>query len=333
MQLPKRLNERILVLLTIAVIGPAQAQMFKDGHLESLYRADRLVEVEKLGAQRLAAQADDPQAVLALAIGALRGNDAGRRKAAIGHAETCLQKQPKAAPCHYALGVVLGVQAMSEGLLKMAGSASRVRESLAEALALEPAWFPARSAVVEFYLLAPGVIGGSTAKAQDTARAAAQPEQVRALEGRLALQDKQFERALQWFAEVRPGGDAALDEDLLAWTQGAAFGLLNEGQGQKARPTFERLRKERPDDAMPLFGLARLEADAGRHAEALPMFERCARLKGADRLPLDYRSGISLQALGQKDAARAAFGRFVKAGKGSSTALDDAKKRLAQLDG
>ena len=319
--------------LVMAATAPAQAQMFKDGQLESLYRADRLAEVEKLGAQRLATQADDAQAVLAVAVGALRSNDAGRRKAAIGHAETCLQKQPKAAPCQYALGVVLGVQAMSEGLLKMAGSAGRVRESLVEALSLEPTWFPARSAVVEFYLLAPGVIGGSTSKAQETARAAARPEQVRALEGRLALQDKQFERALQWLGEVRTGGDAALEEDLLAWMQGAAFGLLNEGQADKARPTFERLRKERPDDAPPLFGLARVEAEAGRHVEALAMFERCAALKGADRLPLDYRSGISLAALGRKDAARAALTRFVKAGKGSSAALDDAKKRLAQLEG
>lgn len=321
----------LIASLCLATALPAHAQMFKDPQLESLYRADKLAEVEKLGQQRLAGQADDAQAVLALALGALRSNDAGRRKAAIGHAEGCVQKQPRAAPCHYALGVVLGVQAMSEGLLKMAGSVGRVRESLAEALALEPAWFPARSAVVEFYLVAPGVIGGSLAKAQETARAATRPEQTQALEGRMALQDKKFERALQLLAEVRTGGDGALQEDLLAWTQGAAFGLVNEGQGEKARPTFERLQKEHPESAMPVYGLARLAAEAGRHADALALLERSGKLKGADRLPLDYRSGLSQLALGQKEAAKASLARFVAAGKGSPANLDDAKKRLSQL--
>ena len=321
----------LIASLCLAAALPVHAQMFKDPQFESLYRADNLAEVEKLGQQRVASQADDAQAVLALALGALRSNDAGRRKSAIGHAEGCVQKQPRAAPCHYALGVVLGVQAMSEGLLKMAGSVGRVRESLVEALALEPAWFPARSAVVEFYLVAPGVIGGSTSKAQETARAAARPEQAQALEGRMALQEKKFERALQLLAEVRPGGDGALQEDLLAWTQGAAFGLVNEGQGEMARPTFERLQKEHPENAVPVFGLARLAAEAGRHADALALLERSSKLKGADRLPLDYRNGLSQLALGQKEAAKASLARFVAAGKGSSANLDDAKKRLSQL--
>ena len=321
----------LIASLCLAAALPVHAQMFKDPQFESLYRADKLAEVEKLGQQRVASQADDAQAVLALALGALRSNDAGRRKSAIGHAEGCVQKQPRAAPCHYALGVVLGVQAMSEGLLKMAGSVGRVRESLVEALALEPAWFPARSAVVEFYLVAPGVIGGSASKAQETARAAARPEQAQALEGRMALQEKKFERALQLLAEVRPGGDGALQEDLLVWTQGAAFGLVNEGQGEKARPTFERLQKEHPENAVPVFGLARLAAEAGRHADALALLERSSKLKGADRLPLDYRNGLSQLALGQKEAAKASLARFVAAGKGSSANLDDAKKRLSQI--
>ena len=321
----------LIASLCLAAALPVHAQMFKDPQFESLYRADKLAEVEKLGQQRVASQADDAQAVLALALGALRSNDAGRRKSAIGHAEGCVQKQPRAAPCHYALGVVLGVQAMSEGLLKMAGSVGRVRESLVEALALEPAWFPARSAVVEFYLVAPGVIGGSTSKAQETARAAARPEQAQALEGRMALQEKKFERALQLLAEVRPGGDGALQEDLLAWTQGAAFGLVNEGQGEMARPTCERLQKAHPENAVPVFGLARLAAEAGRHADALALLERSSKLKGADRLPLDYRNGLSQLALGQKEAAKASLARFVAAGKGSSANLDDAKKRLSQL--
>ena len=147
----------------------------------------------------------------------------------------------------------------------------------------------------------------------------------------MTLQAKRSEPLLRQLAEVRPGGDGALQEDLLAWTQGAAFGLVNEGQGEKARPTFERLQKEQPESAMPVYGLARLAAEGGRHADALALLERSSKPKGADRLPLDYRNGLSQQALGQKEAAKASLTRFVATGKGSSANLDDAKKRLAQL--
>jgi Flp pilus assembly protein TadD len=48
---------------------------------------------------------------------------------------------------------------------------------------------------------------------------------------------------------------------------------------------------------------------------------------------VDYRRGIALQELGRKDEARAAYTRFVAAGKGQKAALEDARKRLAELGG
>ena len=309
----------------------APAQVLKEPALDALYGAERFTELDQIAQARLTQRPDDAQAVLATALVALSADDSARRAAAISRAEACLQRAPNAAGCHYALGTVLGVQAMSQGLLKMAGSVGPVKASLLKALELEPAWYPARSAVVEFYLVAPGLIGGSGAKAQETARAAPRPEQARALEARIRLQDEQFEDALKLLAEVRPGSDSALAEDADAWRIAAAFGLLRQGQPDKARPVFERLQKDRPDSAYAPYGLARLQADAGAHAEAVKLLEQCTRLRGAAQLPLDYRLGLSQQALGQVDAARASFKRYVAAGKGEPKSLDDAKKRLGQL--
>lgn len=307
----------------------AQAQMFKDKALDALYATEHWVELDRSATQR--ASADDPQGVLALAIASLRGNDATRRKAALTQAEACLQKQPRSAPCHYALGTVLGVQAMSEGLLKMAGSVGRVRESLAEALAIEPTWYAARSALVEFYLLAPGMIGGSTSKARELAAAASQPEQVRALQARVALQDGKFEQALQGLSDIKQEGDSALVADANGWARAAAFNLINDGKSDKARPYFERLARERPDQALGPYALGRMQAEAGVHDQALKLYEQGARLKGAEEFPFDYRAGLSQLALGQKDVARASLERFVKVGKGSKANLEDARKRLADL--
>jgi tetratricopeptide (TPR) repeat protein len=325
---------KLIAALALGLLSlSSQAQVLAEPELERLRVAERFDELQRLAATRVAAHADDAQAVLALAVAALQGEAAAPRQAAIAAAEACLQRVPKAAPCHWALGSTLGVQAMSEGLMAMAGSAGRVKTELQEALALAPAWWPARSAMVDFYLLAPGLMGGSRSKALELAGAAPRPEQAQALQARVALYDKQPERALTLLSAVNAGTDGGLDEDLRQWAASAAFALLGEGQPAPGRNWFERALRERPADALPAYGLARVLAETGAPAEALPLYERASRGKGAAGLPIAYRQGLALQALGQNDAARAAFQRFVGAGKGPKKSLADARERLAALGG
>ncbi|NRF69014.1 tetratricopeptide repeat protein [Aquincola sp. S2] len=321
----------LLAAALLVLGGAASAQVFRDNALQALLDAERHAELDRIALQRVTAQADDAQAVLALGLSALRGNDAPRREAAIQRAEACLQKAPQAAPCHYALGTVLGVHAMSQGMLKIAASVGTVKESLLQAMTLDPQWYPARSAVVEFYLMAPGFAGGSVAKAQEAARTAAKPEQQQALEARVALHEERFDAALKLLHELRPGADSALADDAAQWAAAAGFGLLKAGRADAARPVFERLLQQRPDQAIGAYGLARVATDANAPAEAVRLLQQSAKLKGAENLPLDYRLGIALQVQGQNDAARAAYDRFIKAGRGARSALDDAKKRLAAL--
>lgn len=314
-----------------ATQAQAQGQMFKDGAMQTLYQAERFDELLRSGQQRLASQPDDAQAVLAVAMVSLSRDDAALRKQALQLAETCVEKQAKAAPCHYAWGVVLGVQAMSEGMFKAARSAGTVRTALGTAHELEPAWYPARGSLVEFYLLAPGMMGGSTSKAAELARAAPAPEQVRALEARIAMSERRFDEALKLLSALPAGLPPALAEDVRSWAVQSALGLTNAGQGAAAQAPLEKLMRENAELAGPAYALARVRAEAGQHEAALQLYEQAARLRGADQLPLGWRVGISLQQLGRNEAAKASFQRFVAAGKGQKSSLDDAKKRLAQL--
>lgn len=311
----------------------AHAQMFKDSALETLHAAGKSGELQRLATQRLAAQADDVQAVLALAVTALAGTEAGPRQTAMARAESCVQRLPQAAACHYALGTVLAVQAMSEGMLKAARSAGTVKTALTQAQALEPAWYPARSALVEFHLVAPGMMGGSAAKAAELAASAPVPEQARALQARVALQDGKAETALSSLTTLLTVPDQDLADDVRQWGAQAAFNLVNNGQAAKAQAFFERLTKERPGHAMGPYGLGRVRTEAGAFDEAVKLFESSASLKGAEILPIDYRKGIALQQAGRNDAARVAYKSFVAAGKGQKSSLDDARKRLDQLGG
>lgn len=307
--------------------------MFSDATLQSLLRQDQPAALQRLARERLAARPDDSQAILALAVGSVDGQDAEARKAAIAHAQACIQAQPQVAACHYALGVVLGVQAMSEGMLQAARSAGTVKAALTQAQALAPGWYPARSALVEFNLLAPALMGGSSARAEELARSAPDPGQARVLQARVDLQKGRDEIALRAASGLLTSSDDAVAEDAAAWGFAAASRLINDGKAALAQPFLEQLAREHPASANGPYGLARVRAAAGEHAEALALYERAARARGAERLPLDYRRGLALQELGRKGEAKAAFSRFVTAGKGYKASLDDARKRLQALDG
>ncbi len=310
-----------------------QAQTFKDAALEALYQADKTDELQRVAQQRLATQPDDAQAVLALVLAALQKDDAGARGKALERAQACAHKQPQSAPCQYGYGVLLGLQAMSDGMVKAARSASTVKAALAAAHEADPAWYPARSALLEFYLMAPGFMGGNTDKAVELARTAPRPEQVTTLQGRLAMQDKKFDVALNAFAALPVAIDPALQPDLRGWSMQAGLGAVSTGQAAKAQSAFERLVRERPGHADGVYGLARVRGELGDWAESLRLYERAATLQGAVHWPVAYRMGIALHKLGRVDEAKAAFQRFISAGKGQKQSLEDARKRLEQLGG
>ena len=310
-----------------------QAQMFKDPALQALHSAGNRAELERLAAQRASAAPDDAQAVLALAVSALGGTDATARQAALARAEACVQRQPQSAACQYALGTVLGVQAIGQGMLKAARSAGTIKSALTRAQALEPGWYPARSALVEFYLVAPGMMGGNVSKAAELAASAPQPEQSRALQARVAMEDGKADALLLLLTPLLTATDPEVASDVRQWASQAAFSLVNNGQAGKAQSFFERLSKDRPGHATGPYGLARVRTEAGALDDAVKLFELSATLKGAETLPIDYRKGIALQQAGHHEAAKAAFKIFVATGKGQKSSLDDARKRLDQLGG
>jgi tetratricopeptide (TPR) repeat protein len=325
---------RLMACATAALMGlTAQAQTFKDPALEALYVADKEADLRRVSVQRVAAQPDDAQAVLGLALSALSLNDPVARKDAIARAEACIARQPKAAPCHYAQGVVLGVHAMSEGMLTMTRSAGTVRDALTTAHEIDPAWYPARGALVEFYAMAPGIMGGSTSKATELAKGAPRPEQASALQARILMLDQKFEPALQALVALPAPLEPALALDVQAWAVQSGLGMISKGQAAKAQPAFERLQRQQPDRSGPAYGLARARAEQGAHEDAIKLYEQAAGLKGGQEWPIAYRIGIAQQQLGRNDAAKASLQRFVSAGKGQKSSLEDARKRLQQLGG
>lgn len=317
----------------LLLAAPAAAQMIKDPALESLYLAERIDELQRVAQQRVAAQPEDSQAVLALALAALERDDAVARGAALQKAQACVDKQPRLAACQYSLGVLLGTQAAAEGMIKAARSAGTVKDALTAAHEADPQWYPARSALLEFHLLAPGLLGGSRSKAEELARGAPRPDQARALEARVALQDKKLQAAMNLLTALPTGLEPALQDDVHGWGAQVGLGLVNDKEPAKAQAWFERMMRERPARASGYYGLARVRGELGDWAQALQLLEQAQDKKGADFWPVRYRMGIAQQQLGRVDAAKASYKAFLAAGKGQKASLEDARKRLDQLGG
>lgn len=319
----------------IATAAPGlAAQPVADPVWAAALKAKRFAEVQTAASARIAARPEDLDAFAALINAALAGNDAAQRSAALLQVESCVQRMPQAAVCHYGVGALLGAQAVNDGMVKAALYAGRIRDAFIKAAALDPSLYAAHSGLVQFYLVAPGMIGGSVAKAGDAARVAAArlPEHAKLLQALVAIERKELAEAERLLAAMAvAAGDDELSNDVAATWAAVGIAHMSAQQPTKARPVFERLVREHPQQAIGHYGLARVHSDAGAWDLALALLERCARLEGADGLPVDYRLGIAWQAKGERNKARGAFTRFVTAGKGSSRSLDDAKKRLTEL--
>jgi len=106
------------------------------------------------------------------AVQALLGKIATEQKdldAAISHFEKAVEAQPKNAEHHYLLGVAYGQQAQKASMFKQASLAGKTKTELETAVSLDPNHVDARWGIMQFYMLAPGFIGGSEDKAIEQA--------------------------------------------------------------------------------------------------------------------------------------------------------------------
>jgi len=323
---------RLLPLALALLAGGAQADLLKDPQWQAWLDAGRTADLQRAAQARAKAQPDDDQAAVALAMAAVDDNDAARMEASLAGLQACVDKRPQAV-CSYALGRVYGQQAMTASLFKMPGLAGKTKEQFVKAVEQDPQLFEARSALVQFYLMAPGFAGGSAAKARELAGEvqARQPDQARLLRFLLAAQDKDWAGAERELAAVKPGDDRVLQRELRNGWMRLGAELIEQKAFPKAKSVFEAVQRDHPQHAAGSYGLARVALETGQPDEALRQLERCRTLEGADRYPLDHRAGLALLAKGDKPGARLALERFVQNKRANPRNVEDARKRLAEL--
>src|ERR1051326_3587896 len=153
------MRRRFAVVVALAVALPLFGQVQQGA---ALFEEGRFEEAKKL----LTPMKNDAEALIVLGKIALAQNDAEG-------AETLLEKavalKPNSAVAHLWLGNAYGSQAQKASIFKQASLAGKTRDEFERAVQLDPNLIDARMGLMDYYSMAPGIVGGSDEKAMQQA--------------------------------------------------------------------------------------------------------------------------------------------------------------------
>jgi tetratricopeptide (TPR) repeat protein len=248
-------------------------------------RAVALFERGDYAAAKVALSSDEGDAVAAYYLGRIAVVE-DRLDDAVRAFERAIRADVRRAEYHAWLGIALGLQARDAGRLRQTQLASRAKGEFERAVALDPLSVSAREGLVQFYSVAPGILGGSGRRAREQAAEIARIDPMR---GHLA-NGIIHERERDYFAAEREYAAAAV----LA-----------------------------PDSAAPLLAMGGLYQRSGRWARAFAAYERVLALRGLalpELLSARYQFGRTGALSGERlaDSERALKQWLAEAPRGTS---------------
>jgi len=296
----------VLMLLSSAVAQTPAEDFIAAGHWK---RARALVE------PRLREHPDDPLANFLMSQIRFAFGD---RDAPLALAEKALALDPHTAKYHRQLAEALGVQAQHANLFQQALLAHRFRKEIDTALALDPRDVQALRDLREYYLLAPGLIGGDRGKAREVV---ARISRIDAAEG--------------FLADNRPADAvAAVPDNYRARIALAAFYSAPAHRNPEAaeKQAREAIRID-PGRVDAYTALAVLYAESGRWSDLDGLLAEAERAVPDDLSPY-YRAADSLAARGAESYRAARYLRkyLSQPPEGNQPTLAEAEKKLARLE-
>ncbi|MDZ7291058.1 MAG: tetratricopeptide repeat protein [candidate division KSB1 bacterium] len=132
-----------------------------------LFQARKFDEAKNFFSDFIKTHPQDARAAYYLGRVSLVDNDFD---AAIEWFERALEIEKDSALCHLWLGRAYGRKAMSANIIKKASLAKKVLAEFEQAVRLAPDNLEARFALLQYYIMAPGIMGGSKGKAREQAQ-------------------------------------------------------------------------------------------------------------------------------------------------------------------
>ncbi|MEO5628324.1 MAG: tetratricopeptide repeat protein [Thermomonas sp.] len=210
------------------------------------------------------------------------------------------------AQAFYWLGNAYGNRIGEVGMLSKMTMAPKLRDAFEQAVRLDPALLDARSSLIEFYLLAPGAMGGGVDKGRAQANAIAKYDRRRGLlaQARIAMHEKKPADALKAYEQalaMKPA-DAQVKLALI-------MGYQQTKRWKDAYAMASQWTVDEPKKPKPWYQIGRIAAESGQY---LPEGEAALRtyLKltpetgDAEPKHARFRLGQVLAKAGRKDEAR-----------------------------
>lgn len=299
----KRALSNLALALLLAFPAAAQVQqaaaLFSQGEYE---QAKRLLQPTST----------DPHALYLLGRIALKQNDGDR---AVELLERAVERNDAVAEYHYWLGSAYGMQAQEANPFRQVSLAGKTREQFERAVQRDPNLVDARFALIDFYTIAPGFMGGSEAKAIQ------QAEEIRKRDpfnghrafARIYARQKKLDLARkEWQDAVREQPDSSRAH--------AGLGAFLGTTDKNFRAAFEELDsalKLDPGNMVAWFRIGQIAAQSGANAargeEALKKY---LAYRPADNEPdlssTHYYLGMLYEKQGKKSEARQSYAAAVK---------------------
>jgi tetratricopeptide (TPR) repeat protein len=239
----------LFLAVSLAPAADTPAQLLAAGRVD-----DAIVTLE----QRIAARPTDVEAYNLLCRAHFMLDD---WDAAVSACERARNLDPRNSFYHLWLGRAYGEKADRSGFLSAAGLVKKVRTSFEQAVELDPKNWQARTDLAQFYLEAPGIVGGGKEKAQAQADVimALNPAMAHWVMARIAEKNKD---AVQAEREYR-AAIAASHSGSRAWLDLAIF-LRHANRLDEMDSTLNTLESSTVDRHESLMDGASLLLQAGR---------------------------------------------------------------------
>jgi len=255
-----RVKIAVCLLAAAPTVAGAAGSKSEDG--VRLFEAGRLPEARTSLEAAVREDPMDASALFYLGRTLLAQNDPGSAASSL---EKAIALEPSHSVFHLWLGRAWGQLALDSNVFKQASLAPRIKKEFETAVALEPADVEARLDLMEFYIQAPGIMGGSLEHARRQAEEIRRIDSLRGYRasGRMLEYEKkvgaaaaEYDRAAREFPErIEP---ALWAENL--WIEKKDFGM--------AFAAVDAYRTRNPSSMPGCYQLGRLAALSGERRES-----------------------------------------------------------------
>jgi tetratricopeptide (TPR) repeat protein len=244
-----------LVLLTGAVIVHGQAALEKG---KRFYEDGKPTEARKIFTAIAEDQKDYAAAQYYLGRIAF---DENKLDDAEEFFEEAIDHNDKAAEYHNWYGNALGRIAQNANMVRQGLLAPKMKNAWERAVQLNPQYVDPRQSLIQFYLQAPGFMGGSVEKAKQMAVEIkkVKPAEGHRQMGNIYVHEKKMPEAEKEFIAMAKADPV--------YVSGLANFYVNQQQYDKAFSLFDDLFKKNPDDMMVAYQYGRASAISGQHLD------------------------------------------------------------------